>query len=127
MNIRQAKQTLFDSLVTNKNGTPIPALKRHIQKIYLNPPKPGDLTKQAMVIATREVTPFFVGIDVAVFISATENVQRSAEKLDEILEIIEENNLISSEYGPSAWTVAYDDANTAWVATSELEWGREDI
>lgn len=127
MNLREAKLALYISLVSRQDGTPVTPLKKYVERVFLNPPIPGNLTKTALVIATREVTPLFLGIDLAVYVSAATETQRSAELLDIILETIEENNLISAEYGPSSWTVSFSEESMAWVAVSQLEWGREDI
>lgn len=133
--IREARQELYD-VFADSRGRPRTWLKGRVAKVYDHEPFGGLLIKPASItVRTGGLQPDEIILELRIYVDASNNAQKSADLLDEIMELIEFGNTqngIPLSYIPSTftlgeWETAYETDLKAWGALARLSRGREDF
>ena len=133
--IREARQELFEVFAQNKAGKPKAFLKGKVKQVFNHEPFGGQLVKPASItIRTGGMQADEIILELRIYVDASINAEKSADLLDEIIELIEFSNVqgnivlsqIPSTFTISEWETTYEDELKAWGAIAKISRGRED-
>ena len=134
--IRQARQELFEVFAANNSGKPQTWLQGLVTRIYDHEPFGGLLTKPASVtIRTGGLTSEDIVLELRIYVDASNDARKSADLLDEIIELIETGNTqhgqsfsyIPAEFTIGEWETTFEEELKAWGAILRINRGRTDF
>lgn len=133
--IRDARQELYDVFAENKSGKPKTFIKKLVTRVYDHEPFGGLLTKPASItVRTGGMNADMINLELRIYVDASNDAQKSADLLDEIIETIEFGNIqqgqkfsyIPTRFTVSEWETTFEEELKAWGAIARLSATRLD-
>ena len=134
--IREARQELYSVFGENSSGKPRTFLKNKVARIFDHEPFGGLLVKPAAItVRTGGLEGDDILLELRIYVDASNNAQKSADLLDEIIETIEFGDTshggylsyIPAKFTISEWETTFEEDLKAWGAIARLRRGREDF